>query len=141
MCEVEAQPIGRDQRAFLRDVIAEHLHERVIEQVCRRLVRADLLAARVVDLELDRVADCERAGLDLADQDERVTARLLGVVDPDLRAPRQDDACVADLAAGLGVERRLIERDRDVRAGIGVIASPRTARTHPEAPVLTMMLA
>ena len=41
MREVEAQPVGRDQRALLRDVIAEHLAQRLVQQMRRRMVGAD----------------------------------------------------------------------------------------------------
>ena len=49
--EVEAQAIGRDQRALLRHVRAEHLLERQVQKVRRRVVGADGVAARVVDGE------------------------------------------------------------------------------------------
>ena len=38
MREVEAQPVGRDQRALLRDVVAEHLAQRLVQQMRRRMV-------------------------------------------------------------------------------------------------------
>ena len=38
MREVEAQPVGRDQRALLRDVIAEHLAQRLVQQMRRRMI-------------------------------------------------------------------------------------------------------
>ena len=41
MREVEAQPVGRDQRALLRDVIAQHLAQRLVQQMRRRMVAAD----------------------------------------------------------------------------------------------------
>ena len=52
MREVEAQAIGRDQRALLRDVLAEHLAQRLVQQMRRRVVGADARAPRVIDLEL-----------------------------------------------------------------------------------------
>ena len=38
MREVEAQPVGRDQRALLRHVVAEHLAQRLVQQMRRRMV-------------------------------------------------------------------------------------------------------
>ena len=38
--EVEAQPVGRNQRARLLDVLAQHLSKRGMEQVSRRVVAA-----------------------------------------------------------------------------------------------------
>jgi hypothetical protein len=54
--EVEAQPIRRHQRAALGDVIAEHLAQRLVQQMRRRVMRADRRTARMVDLELQRGA-------------------------------------------------------------------------------------
>jgi hypothetical protein len=39
--EVEAQPVGRHQRALLRDVIAEHLAQRFVQQMRRGVIGAD----------------------------------------------------------------------------------------------------
>ena len=52
--EIEAQPVGRDQRALLRDMIAEHLAQRLVQQMRRRMVAADVGAARVIDIERER---------------------------------------------------------------------------------------
>ena len=41
MHEVEAQPVRRDQRTALRDVIAEHLAQRLVQQMRRRVMGAD----------------------------------------------------------------------------------------------------
>ena len=86
MREVEAQPVGRDQRALLRDVIAEHLAQRLVQQMRRRMVRADGAAARMIDLERERRADLERALLDRAGMHEHVAGLLLGVGDAEAHA-------------------------------------------------------
>ena len=67
MREVEAQPVGRDQRALLRDVIAQHLAQRLVQQMRRGMVLADGAAPRVIDVERQRGAGLERALLDRAD--------------------------------------------------------------------------
>ena len=54
MHEVEAQPIRRHQRAALGDVIAEHLPQRLMQQMRRRVMRADRGAPGVIDFELQR---------------------------------------------------------------------------------------
>ena len=41
MHEVEPQPIRRDQRAALGDVIAEHLPQRLVQQMGRGVIGAD----------------------------------------------------------------------------------------------------
>ena len=81
MREVEAQPVGRHQRALLRHVIAEHLAQRLVQQVGRRMMLADGAAARMIDLERERRADLERALLDRAGMHEQVARLLLGVGD------------------------------------------------------------
>ena len=47
--EVEAQPIGRNQRARLLDVLAEHLSKRGMEQVSRGVVAAGRVPERSAD--------------------------------------------------------------------------------------------
>ena len=41
MHEVETQAVGRDHRATLGDVIAEHLAQRLVDEMRRRVMRAD----------------------------------------------------------------------------------------------------
>ena len=64
LAEVEAQPVGRDQRALLRHVLAQMPAQRGVQQVGGRVGAADAVAAGGVDLELDRVADRERPALE-----------------------------------------------------------------------------
>ena len=123
--EVEAQPVGRDQRALLRDVRAQHLAQRLVQQVGGGVVGARGRAARVIDDQLDGVARLERALLDRADMHEQVAQLLLRVGDAEQRALRPlDDALVADLAAGLAVERRLVEHERRLLAGLEALRPP-----------------
>ncbi len=76
--EIESQPIGRDERALLRHVIAEHLAQRLMQQVRGRVIGADGRAARVIDLELDGVAGLEGARFNLAHVHEQVAELFLG---------------------------------------------------------------
>ena len=59
--EVEAQAIGRDQRARLLHVRAEHLAQRRVQQVRRGVVAPRRVARLVVDRRGDDVARLERA--------------------------------------------------------------------------------
>ena len=79
MGEVEAQPVRRDQRALLRDMIAEHVAQRLVQNMRRRMIGAHGVAARVIDVELEREAGDERALLDDALVDEEVAELLLRV--------------------------------------------------------------
>ena len=55
--EVEAQPIGRHQRARLLDVRAEHLAQRRVQKVGRGVVAPRRVADSRVDFGGDDVAD------------------------------------------------------------------------------------
>ena len=52
--DVEAQPLGRNQRALLRHMIAEHHAQSFMQDVGRRMVGARRRARVVIDLKLDR---------------------------------------------------------------------------------------
>ena len=89
MREVEAQAVGRDQRAALGDVIAEHLAQRFVQQMRRRVIGADRAAPPVIDLELQRRAELQRALLDRAEMHEEIAGLLLGIGDAEFRRPRR----------------------------------------------------
>ena len=55
MREVEAQPIGRDERTLLRHVIAEDLAQRLVQKVRGRMILPDGAAPLVIDLKHQRV--------------------------------------------------------------------------------------
>ena len=113
--EVEAQAIGRDERAGLLDVRAEHLAQRGVEQVRRRVIAARRVADVRVHFGGDDVAraklparprghdaragsPCER----VSGASSSTTASPLGAVDA---------AGVGHLSARFEVERRLRQDD------------------------------
>ncbi len=109
--EVEAQIVGRDQRAGLLDVGSEHLAQRGVEQVGRRVMAARGRAQLGVDDGDELFADGDGlAGDDLVRANalhRRVYAfdfgddhGVVGGVEP---------AFVANLAAALGVEGSVVE--------------------------------
>src|SRR6516165_5287474 len=102
---------GRDERALLRHVIAEHLAQRLVQQMRGGMIAADVAAPRVVDFERKRHVRLERARLDRAGMHEHVAGILLRVGDAETHALAGHDPDVADLPAGLAVERRLVEHD------------------------------
>ena len=119
MREIEAQPVGRDERALLRHVRTQHLAQCLVQEVRRRVVGARRRAARVLDLEIDLVARFERTLLDLSLMHEQAAGLLLRIGDAEQRlALAADDALIADLAAGFAVERRLVDDDRRLVAGL-----------------------
>ena len=116
--EVEAQPIGRDERARLLDVRAEHLPQRRVQQVRGRVVAAGRVAQAGVDVGRHEVAlRAARRSCTCT----RVQARPRSACADDggdarLAARPGDRADVGDLAAGLEIERRLGQRDEAVLA-------------------------
>ena len=106
--EVEAEAVGRDERAGLADVLAEDLTQGGVEDVSGGVVAHRVAAAGLVDAGLDGVADAQAAGLEAADVgDDAALADGPRVLDDEVAAGPDDLAPVADLAAALGVEGRL----------------------------------
>src|SRR3954469_2024800 len=84
-----------------------------------RVMRADRKAPAVIDFELQRGAELQLAALDRADVNEEIAELLLRVGDAEFDAALAGQyAGVADLAAGLRVERRLVQHDRAGVAGL-----------------------
>ncbi len=119
MAEVEAQPVGGDQRALLGDVVAELAAQRRVQQMGRRMGPAEPLPAAAVDRQLDRVADLEGSAGELADMDEQIARALLRVGHGDDRGAALERAGIADLAAALPVEGGLVGHHHDLGAGLG----------------------
>src|SRR5207249_107314 len=108
--EVEAQPLRGHDRALLADVGAEHLAQRRVHQVRRRVVPLDVLAARLVDLgehrrRLELIREVAHDGAHSV-----YFLHALHVERPpcSLHPPR-----VAHLSARLGVERILLQHHLD----------------------------
>ncbi len=111
MHEVEAGLVRIDLRTLLLDVVAEHFAQRLVQQVGGRVVAHDALAGQHVDLGGDAVADRDGAGLDDAVVAEDGGLDLLRILDGEDAMHRLQHAAIADLAAGLGVERRVVKND------------------------------
>ena len=106
--EVEAQPVGRDERARLVHVLAEHLAQRGVQQV----------RGRVVALGVAARARCGTRAVTRPERERRPSAvpiaadaavDLAHVVHVDAPPVAHDLAVVGDLPARLGVERRLAQ--------------------------------
>ena len=115
MGEVEAQPLGRDERALLRDMVAEHEPQRLVQDVGCGMVGARRGPRGVIDGELDRHADARGAFDDRDVVNDEVAEFFARVAHDGAEARPGDLADVADLAAQFAVERRLVE---DERAGL-----------------------
>ena len=113
-CEIiEAQAVGGDEAALLRDVAAEAMAQRGVEQMGGAVVGA----GRVAALGVDRLVDaCRRPsaalddpgaqGVELAERFRRVLNIAFEAVE------RGQFSGVADLPAAFAVEGRLVEDRR-----------------------------
>jgi len=90
---------------------AEHLAQGLVHQMRRRVVAHGACAGEYVDFRGDAVVDTQHAGSDDAMVAEHRGLNLLRILDRENTACRLQHAAIADLAAGLGVERRLVEND------------------------------
>ena len=79
VADVEAQAIGRHQRAFLGDVIAEAMAQRRVQQVGRRMVGLQARPAFAIDRQRHVGPDLQGAGLDDAEMNVQIAHLLLGV--------------------------------------------------------------
>ena len=108
VAEVETQALTVDQRAFLLDVIAQHLTQRGVQQVGRGVVQRGGLAHAGLGFGLDAGADTQ-AALGHHTVVQEGAAGLGGVAHVETHASTFQVAAVADLATGLSVERGLIQ--------------------------------
>ena len=105
--EVEAQVVGRDQRARLACPLPDHVPQRAMEQMRARVVAHGVGASLGVHHGFDRLADTQPA-VEHAALDDQAAERLLRVGHAEQLAPATrltQDAVVTDLAAALGIER------------------------------------
>ena len=90
MREVEAQAPGRDERALLHRLRAQHAAQRRVEQVRARVIAHGRGARRGVDLELRARVDVDLALRHAAAVHDQLADGALGVLDlrPDRRRTR-----------------------------------------------------
>src|SRR5690606_22859326 len=119
--EVEAEAVGRDERTGLADILAEDDAKGLVQQVGRGVVTADLLATLGIDAGVDGLADADEALLDGAAMDVEVRRGLAGIVHAESAGRGVEITGVADLAAGLAVERPAVEDDLALLASLGAL--------------------
>ena len=106
--EVEAQLVRADVGAGLAHVVAELAAQRSVQQVGRGVVAHRRQPLGALDDRLGRLARPELA-LERLQRERLVVAEPVHVDHARAPAGRLDQAAVGDLAAALGVERRLLE--------------------------------
>ena len=111
--EVKAQMVGRDQRPRLLHVLAQNFAQPGLQQVRGRVVAHGGFADFGVDDGIDFIADANRL---LGDDLVRAHALNRGVAafhfgDDGVVIVAVEPSAVADLSAGFGVERGMVEDD------------------------------
>src|SRR5215472_16630727 len=121
MAEIETQTVGRDERTLLRDVRAEVLTQRLVQEVSDRVVGAQHPAALSVDPQLDGIADLQRAVRRGGEMDVQIARLPHRVAHRELGAGwRENGSGITNLAPRLGIERRLIDDNGDLVPGAGL---------------------
>ena len=110
---VEAEVIGRDERAGLSDVVAEDLAQGRVEQVRGRVVARRVLPSRAVDDRLHLLANFDVPSRYATNVRDHI-AEGTSIGHLDLGDGSAQNAGVSHLPAAFGVERRLIEHDHDL---------------------------
>ncbi len=118
--EVKAQPVGSHQRAGLGHVWPQMGAQLAVQQMGGRVVAADVGAAGAIDFQQSHVARFHFTLSDLANVDDETGDGPARVIDAH-RSPagRRQASSIADLAAGLDVERRGRGDDLDPLPGVG----------------------
>ena len=111
MGKIESQAVGRDERAGLAGVRPDDATEGGVKEMGGRVVAHRVPAAGGVHLGEHVVVDGDAPLDDTAAVEDEAAFRALRVVDLEAPVGASDLALVADLAALLGVERRLEEHE------------------------------
>ncbi len=115
--EVEAQVIGRHQRAGLRHVGSEDAAEGRVQEVRPGVMLAQTQPARRLDADRHLLALPEPAGANAHPMDDEFRAPVVGVDDLAASLATGDGSGVSDLAARLGVGGGTVENDLDLGPG------------------------
>ena len=137
MREVEAETVFGNQRALLRDVIAQAIAQCCMDEVRRRVVGADTVTPLGIDFEMHGIADLDRTPGQLADMrmqaPQRLVGRLARKFEP-LGGP--DAAGIPGLAAALAIERGLVVRTTTSSPAWPITCAPSLTITTSASPVV-----
>ena len=122
--EVEAQVVGRHQRAGLGNVGAQDLAQRRVKQVRAGMVEPQALTPARVHRHRDFLVLAQAPLRDRDPVDDELRAAIVGIEDLAAPVPADHGAGIPDLAAGLGIGWRPVEDDlhRLARPGFGAPA-------------------
>ena len=126
--EVEPQAPGRDERARLPRVVAQHVAERPVHDVRRGVRAGGGISAFGVHLSVDLLALADLAGPHDAGVHDQASRPELRVQHVDRSTGSAEDPPIADLPTGLGVEGRPVQDDPYLLA----LARDRRSSVRPE---------
>src|ERR1700728_2691418 len=106
--EVEAHAIDPNPRTGLIDLIAEHVFERSLQKMRRRMMPANLTPPRFEDPGADSIPGRKLSLDDAAVMRDRF-AHVLRIANVEERALLHNLPAIADLSAAFGIERRAIQ--------------------------------
>src|SRR5678810_379953 len=103
----------------IRDSVGpEHLPERPMQEMGRRMITPNALAPRDVDAELYRITRADHTARHRSAMHDEARLRLQRVLDAELAGRALDHALITHLTARFAVERRQI---RDQLAGASLL--------------------
>ena len=115
VAEVETQTFRRHHRTLLRHVVAEHTTQRLVQQMCCRVIGPRRCTARAIHLHFNNIAELQATAIERAEMHDHIAELFLRVADGEFRArAAEQQARVADLTTGLAIERRLVGDDRSI---------------------------
>lgn len=120
MGEVEAQTLLLDEGTCLVDMVSKHILERLMEQVRRRMVLRDEVAAVLQHIQGEGFTGFDGAGLDARHMDVLAIRCTVHGFDLKFRPFIRNASLVCDLSPACGIERRPVEDQFD-RALCGTV--------------------
>ncbi len=110
MAEIEAQALGRDQRALLLDMGAENPAQSGMEEMGGRMMGGGGAAGRLVHQRLDGIADPQGTRFHHPEMHMQTTQGLVRIVHPEAgTALSLQDAAISRLSPGFAIEWSPIE--------------------------------
>ncbi|GBF31521.1 hypothetical protein MnTg04_01482 [bacterium MnTg04] len=108
--EIEAQPVGCDQRAFLGYMVAEQSSQCGMQQVGGRVIQDYVIAPPGIDRGRKLIAFVDAAFDDRAVMHDSI-ARFSAILDSKLDAFCAQHTRVTDLTTAFAIERRAVHHD------------------------------
>ena len=115
--EVKTQPVGRDQRAFLGHMVSQHMPQRLVKKMCRRMVGAQLATTIMVNIHAQAGIRDQGTGGNVSPMHEHAGWRLECISHNSAAAIPCQAAGITLLTARFGIKRGLVCDHRYGAAG------------------------